>query len=149
MNSSMEGRVRHGQGKVVRIRDGLPHFATVEVTLCWPAQELSIAFDCHGQGWLGQGIIEEVSAEGYDDWKQGASLGIRYALARCSTLPCHITVTRIEGLTTDTNPTIVGIAAIQAVWSATEYKPSAEEHAFIEQLLSQSWQHVDSLADMI
>ncbi|HEY4386264.1 MAG TPA: hypothetical protein VGN34_17540 [Ktedonobacteraceae bacterium] len=92
-------------------------------------------------------VWQALANEGYDDWKQGALAGIKYALAQCHALPCHITITKIVGFTTDTNPTIVGGAAIQAVWAATNYEPSAEEKAVIEQHVFQSWQHADAIPD--
>jgi hypothetical protein len=148
MDHSPDERIRHSQGKIARIKKGLPYFASIVLTIYWPAQDFSIVFDCHGEGWIRQGTIEEVSAEGYDDWKQGALAGIRYALTKCNTLPCRINITSIMGLTTDTNPTIVAGAAIQAVWAGTEYEPSVEENAFVEQLVFQSWMsHFDSIPD--
>ena len=44
---------------------------------------------------------------GYDDWKQGAVLGAKFALAA---VKASSSVVEITGLTTDTNPSIVAAA---------------------------------------
>lgn len=137
-----------GQGKIARIKNGLPHFATIELYACFPVKKHIISFDCQGKGWTGQGTIEEVSTTGYDDWKQGALAGINYALAKCDHPICHITITRITGLSTDTNPTIVGGAAIQAIWQIFVYEPSHKEQAAIDRLIFNSFTYpVDHIPD--
>ena len=47
----------------------------------------------------------------------------------------------IAGLTTDTNPTIVGGAAVQAVWSALAYQPSSAQQEYVDQLVFQGFAH--------
>jgi hypothetical protein len=94
-----------------------------------------------GRGFVSQGYIEEVPEKGYDDWKQGALAGIAYALATSVDHPCQVTVTKIEGLSSDTNPTIVGGAAIQALWFAVEYAPSQEQMEHVDRLVFQSFSH--------
>lgn len=131
---------KYGKGKIARIHNGLLHFAEIELTIRCPAEEMAISFDCHGKGFTSQGYIEVVSAQGYDDWKHGALAGITYALGRCSDRPCNVTVTYLAGLTTDTNPAIVGGAAIQAIWSALQYEPLAEEQAHVNMIVFQSWE---------
>jgi hypothetical protein len=134
--------IKYGRGKIARIRNGLPYFAFVELTIRDPISEPIIEFECRGKGaGVSQGNIEEVPAGGrsYDDWKQGAFVGITYALARCAHAPCHVTITRIAGLTSDTNPTIVGGAAIQAAWTALEYSPTPEEQATVDDVVFGSY----------
>jgi hypothetical protein len=50
-----------------------------------------------------------------------------------------VTITKIDGLTTDTNPTIVGFAAILAVWQALEFNPSREMIEKLENRVFESW----------
>lgn len=133
--------VRRSEGRIARIRNGLLHFARVSLEVRFPAEETAINLVCQGRGFFSQGSLEEVPANGYDDWKQGALAGIAYALATSGVGPCQVTVTKIEGLTTDTNPTIVGGAAIQAVWSAVDYQPAREQLEHIDQLVFQSFSH--------
>jgi hypothetical protein len=103
------------EGRFLNQRDGKGYAARVTVRIEPHSDKPSIATACSGDGWTGQGCVEEVPAVGYDDWKQGAINGIRYALRAAHCLDCSVVVTRIVGMTTDTNPTIVGAAAIDAV----------------------------------
>jgi hypothetical protein len=140
--------VLHSEGKIACIRNKLLYFAVVHLEIRFPAEETSILMACHGRGFVSQGYIEEVPEKGYDDWKQGALAGIAYALATCVDRPCQVTVTKIEGLSSDTNPTIVGDAAIQALWSAMQYTPSREQMERVDQLVFQSFSHpVDYLPE--
>jgi len=138
--------MRQGQGKMARYQNGRLYFAEVALTVLCPAEATSIIFACSGKGFTSQGVVEDVPSVGYDDWKQGALLGIRYAMSRCGTLPCSVTVTSIAGLSSDTNPSTVGAAAIQALWSALQYVPSSEEQTHIEQIVlqsaAQSWDYL-------
>jgi hypothetical protein len=103
---------------------------------------------CNAGHSLAQDTSFVSTAEGYDDWKQGALAGIAYALATCVDHPCQVTVTKIEGLPADSNPTIVGGAAVQALWSAVHYTPSREQLEHVDQLVFQSFSHpVDYLPE--
>lgn len=103
------------------------------------SQEPGVRVDCTGAGWSAQGGLEEVPAAGYDDWKQGAGLGAFYALRVVRCPSGHVEVTRIIGLTTDTNPTIVGVAAALAVWQALGVDPPEIDLQRIEHLALTSW----------
>ena len=94
-----------------------------------------------GEGWIRQGDVEEVPSIGYDDWKQGAIIGAEYALKKAEAMDCTVIITRIVGMTTDTNPTIVGAAAINAVWQALNYVPEASEQNRLEAIVLNSWEH--------
>ena len=59
---------------------------------------------------------------GYDDWKQGAVLGAKFALAAVKA-SSSIVVVEITGLTTDTNPSIVAAPCAHAVWNALGVTP--------------------------
>jgi hypothetical protein len=115
----------------------LPRWAlAVEV----PASAPAIEFDCSGRGWLGQGQFEDVPAVGYDNWKAGATAGAAFALATAGIQSARIVFTRISGLTTDTNPSVVGAAAALAVWRALNFKPSNEVRARLEKIVFGSWE---------
>ena len=95
-----------------------------------------------------QGYIEDVPAHGYDDWKQGAALGAEYALEVAGGKARSVVVSRIQGLTTDTNPTVVGAAAALGVWEAVGYQPTPEQTRQIERHVFSSWQRpFDALPD--
>lgn len=128
----------YSEGRFVRQTKRAGYFAHIEMILYASVENTSIAFDCQGRGFYSQGYVEEVTAEGYDDWKRGAIAGIEYALKKCGKSFC-ITITKIEGLTSDTNATIVGAAAIEAIWKAASFQPSEEEKRRLEQLVLDSW----------
>lgn len=102
-------------------------FAQVEIDIKQDTVNEVINFKCDGEGFRGQGYIEVVPASGYDDWKQGAVIGIKYALNKCFMKKYSIDILSISGLITDTNPTIIATAAAYAVWNALDIKLSNDE----------------------
>jgi hypothetical protein len=128
-----------GRGKFAEFKSGLPHFAIVEVEMADSTAATMVEIRCTGQGWVAQGYIEEVSAEGYNDWKQGAVAGVCFALKELPSLQKVITITKIEGLTTDTNPSIVAVASAHAVWNALGHKPSDSALTRLEGVAFTSW----------
>ncbi len=115
-----------GQAKLARIHGGRPHFAEVALTLEVSTGATAIDFACTGRGFLGQGHVEEVPDLGYDDWKAGARAGVAHALSVAELPSARVTITRLAGLSTDTNPTVVGAAAAYALWSAAQFAPPAD-----------------------
>ena len=80
--------------------------------------------------------------------QQGAVAGVRHALQVVGRSDCHVTVAQILGMITETNPTIVGAAAIDAVWKALDYLPSPQEVEQVEQITFASSQLAhDALPD--
>ena len=121
-------------------RNGLPHFARVVLSVDTPSEAPGVTFSCSGTGFTAQGSIEEVPAEGYDDWKAGAEKGVVFALSAIAQSCCRVDIQRIEGLTTDTNPTIVGYVAAKAVWAAIGIHPPAEVDEKLLDLVFSSWE---------
>lgn len=72
------------------------------------------------QGWL-------------DAARKGALLGLKFAGATSSAASC-CEVVRIHGMVADTNPTLVAIATILAVWKALGFAPSAELSSKVQEL---------------
>ena len=60
-------------------------------------------------------------------------MGIRYALDIMQNLSYLIPIKIIEGTHDYTNPTVVAVAAMNALWKAFEYQPSPVLWAAIEQ----------------
>ncbi|MCX6951775.1 MAG: hypothetical protein NTV51_06365 [Verrucomicrobia bacterium] len=112
--------------KFARAKNGLCIFAEVAVELEASDSRLTVEFACSGRGFYSQGYIEEVPAVGYDDWKAGAKAGVLFALKIANRPSCEVRITKIEGLSTDTNPTAVGAAAAFATWKALEFEPPAD-----------------------
>jgi len=118
---------------------GCGYVAKVKLEIDQDADQPYISFRCTGTGWHGQGSIEEVPEEGYEDWKLGAYEGIKYALDRCDCPQYGVVVRRITGVMTDTNPILVGLAAADAVWIALGFKPPRLEAEWHKHLGLSSW----------
>jgi hypothetical protein len=119
--------------RFARYHGGRTYFARVTLAV-EPDAEVAVRFRCDGDGWIGQGYIEEVSATGYEEWKAGAKAGILFAL-RVAGAGGRVTVTKIEGLTTDTNPSVVGAAAALAVWECLRFSPDARTTEQMERVV--------------
>lgn len=92
-----------------------------------------------GQGFTGQGNIEEVPEIGYDSWKVAARHGLHYAFSLIDT---HWTVhiNKIQGrIATDTNPTIVGYTVLRAFFDKINYQLSDKQIETLEDFVLSSW----------
>lgn len=132
-----------------RVYRGLSHVAVVTLQLAEASEASGVTIRCTALPTVAsQGYIEDVPANGYDDWKQGAALGAKYALAVAGEKARSVIVSRIQGLTTDTNPTVVRAAAALGVWEAVGYQPTPEQIQQIERHVFGSWQRpFDALPD--
>jgi hypothetical protein len=128
-----------GTAKFARHANGLSHFAEVALEIEFVPGSTDIRCDCDGAGFIGQGYLEDVPASGYDSWKAGARAGVAFALAVAALPPARVTIGRISGLTTDTNPTVVGVAAALALWRAVGFSPSADVVARLDGAALTSW----------
>lgn len=131
----------NAEARFARICNGLPHFAKVALRLESPTTTPGIEFHCTGIGWVRQGCFEDVPQAGYDDWKAGAGAGVAFALSVATQSSTRVLIDRITGLTTDTNPTIVGAAAALAVWQALAFSPPPDILQRLEAVVFASWQH--------
>jgi hypothetical protein len=122
-----------------RYKNGLPYAAHIVLDVESPSPAPGTNFSCSGRGFTSQGYIEEVPATGYEDWKGGAEAGVSFALSAAGRSDCRVNVSKIEGLTTDTNPTIVAYAAALAVWKALGFEPAKELVERLEELVFSSW----------
>lgn len=139
-----EAKYSNAEAQIKRVRNGLLHFAEVALRLESPSTTAGIEFHCTGRGWIRQGYLEDAPATGYDDWKAGARAGASFALSvaavNCPVDTARVLIDRITGLTTDTNPTIVGAAAALAVWKAIPFLPPPDILQRLEAVLFNSWQ---------
>ena len=137
------------EGKFARIHKKLPHVARVTVRVADNLSGPNVTVRCTAAPVpFSQGNIEDETAEGYDDWKQGAVIGAQYALDVAGRTSTSVVISRIVGMMTDTNPTIVGGAAAYGVWLALDYSPTPEQIRQIEQVVLSSWQRpFDALPD--
>lgn len=132
------------QAKFARYRDGLPHFAEVEVEVDMWDRRSVVETRCSGMGWSAQGHVEDVPARGggyYDAWEAGARVGAMFAM-QAAEVNGRVSVVRISGLLTDTNPSIVAMAAALAVWRALGVeKPPSWAVETLESRVFGSWEH--------
>jgi hypothetical protein len=89
----------------------------------------------HSQGQ----IIDVPVDDSYLDWKQGAEIGIKYAAKKLNILNIKVRISSIQGLDTDTNPTIVAFAAINGIYQYHNYEISDIELQKMFELGKQSW----------
>jgi hypothetical protein len=133
--------IAKSEKKIARHKNGKGYFARVSLTVEYPSTSPNVDFCCSGCGFFSQGYVEEATAEGYDDWKAGAKVGVNFALSIAEMSNCQVVITKIEGLdATDTNPTIVGAAAALATWSALKFEPQKEAIDKLEMLVFKSWE---------
>jgi hypothetical protein len=64
---------------------------------------------------------------------------VKFALEAINKQNAKTVITHIEGLTTDTNPTIVSAAAALALWNALGINISEETEKNLEDYVLQSW----------
>lgn len=133
--------MRHGVAKFARQKNGLPYLAEVALGVSPDAQLWHIEFRCMGGGFTSQGAIEEASAVGYTAWKAGAAAGARFACTTAGLPRAHVIVSRVSGLSTDTNPSIVAAAAALAVWNAVGFTAAPSVVARMEAHVFSSWRH--------
>lgn len=124
-----------GVGKYARYKSW-GAFARVEVLVHDVSDDTPVvSFNCTGVGFTAQGHVEEVPPTGYDDWKEGAAAGAMFAL-RLSGLPARsVTVTKIQGLTSDTSPASVGAASALAVFNALALPVPTSFNSLIEEII--------------
>ncbi len=129
-----------GHARVARIADGMGHFAEVRLSVGKTStpERSRVQLFCTGQGFVGQGDLEEVPSEGLQDWKTGAETGARVAL-RYSGLSADVAVDAISNLSTDTNEWTVAEATANAVWSALGLNVDPQVLSRLEALVHRSW----------
>jgi hypothetical protein len=121
------------RGRFARQLNGRGYFGVVEVEIDPNSSITSIAVQTHGEGFTSQGYIESVPERGYESWKQGVVLGVAFALWTAGHPGCAVVITNIEGLTSDTNPTTIAAAAMDAVWKALAFTPEPGLTTQVEQ----------------
>lgn len=121
------------EGVFVRQIQPVGFAARVEVCLDLTMPTQAVKVDCPIEGFLDhQGESEQASTAQFEDWKQGAITGVRYALWAYLSPSIGVTITRIQGQKASTSPTMINAAAIDAVWKALHYKPEDEEWSPLE-----------------
>ena len=131
------------EGRFRRIHGGLPHCGIVELSVEPSDLPTNISVECSGTGWIRQGSLEDASADGYDDWKQGAVRGVEFALT-VADQRADVVIRRITGMVTDTNASVTAGAAALAVWNAFEFSPDQTVIATMESVIFRGWKRDNS-----
>ena len=126
---------RVGAGKYARYKSW-GAFARVELLVHDISDEPPVvSFNCTGVGFTSQGYVEEVPPIGYDDWKEGAAAGAHFAFRLSGIAARPVTVTKIEGLTSDTSPACVGAASALAVFNALDLPVPSSFNSLVDDII--------------
>ncbi len=129
--------------KWIKVRNGITLVGMVDLDIQKNESGENIIIENYsGDGFTSQGDIESVLEIGYDSWKMGAKNGLEYGF---SLVEGHWTVIikKIEGLSTDTNPTIIGYTALLAFLNGCEYKINSMETECLEKFVVESCKSTD------
>jgi hypothetical protein len=137
-------------GKFARWMGERGFFAEVAVEVESPSVTPGIELRLSESGWILQVYIEDIPVTGDRVWNEGARIGAEYALTVANTQSARVVITRISGMTADTNPAVVAAAAAMAVWTALKFSPTAEVIARVEAVVFNSWrQPPDALPQFV
>jgi len=127
--------------KVAKIQQGNPYLGEVHLTIELTTNEsLEIVENYQGNGFVSQGYEEVIAEKGEHTWKKGVLSGITYAYNKLiGNQGLKVTITRVSGLITDTNPTILGFAASRAILTKLEHTECKQDLAILENLVLNSW----------
>ena len=120
-------------GRFAKILGGIEHFAKIELLVDFTAQEKQVVF---APSLL---LEKEKHTKPFREaWMRGAEVGITFAMKQCNISSYIVTITKIEGTYVDTNPTIVGAAAIDAIWKLYHFE-DLEKKNMVEEIVRASW----------
>jgi hypothetical protein len=125
--------------KWTKVKNGIGYFAMVNIDV-FPNLEGTneIKERYRGTGFTSQGHIEEVPEKGYDSWKAGARSGLEYAFALIDS-NWTVQINKIEGLSTDTNPTIIGYTILRAFLDRINHELASTQIEKLEEFVLRSW----------
>lgn len=122
-----------------KVRNGIGTIAIVSIEVIPNENRNEIVEHYAGQGFSGQGHIEEVSAEGYKSWKTAAKKGLEYGFSLADTF-WTVHIRKIEGQAfIETNPTVVGYTILRAFLEKIGYPLNQEEIEKLEEFVMSSW----------
>lgn len=127
--------------KLLKVKKGKPFFAIVNLEVCKSDSRNEIIEEYCGEGWTKQGVIENVSNIGYEDWKKAVKKGLEFAFSK-SHEKWNVKIKKVEGrIGTDTNPTIVGLATILAFCEQANLNLDLDLKNEIENFTFKSWKN--------
>ncbi len=125
--------------KWTKIENGIGYAAIVNIDAISNSLNQNIVVTNYsGKGFTGQGSIEEVPNDGYNSWKLAAKLGLEYAF---SLTQQHwiVTINKIEGNHTATNPAVIGYTILRAFFSKINIELDSQKIETLERFVLSSW----------
>ena len=135
-----------------KVKNGLPHLGKTNLTLILTDKntlEIEENYPEEKPSGFSQGQAESISQEGYEDWKQGILNGIEYAYNKLTdNSGLKVIIESAYGLTTDTNPTIIGFSTSRAILDKLANCESQAELELLEEIVYSSWNYeFDAIPD--
>jgi hypothetical protein len=122
-----------------KAKNGISNFAVITLVINESNTDENFVNEYYsGDGFTSQGSIEEVPAKGYDSWKIGAIRGLEYAFSKTKKY-FVVNIISIEGISTDTNPTVIGYTIIRAFFDQINLESDNEEINKLEDFVVKSW----------
>lgn len=123
----------------VKIKNGIGSVAIVILNATPNTSQHAIEELYAGDGFIGQGYIEEVPAEGNNSWKVAARKGLQYAFSLVPNF-WKVQIHYIGGRAAlDTTPTIVGYTVMRAFLSNIKYELPQDQIEKLEEFVLSSW----------
>lgn len=129
-----------------KIKNGKSFLAVINLEISPNENQNEIIEEYTGKGWVGMGYFAAIPAKdeagkaGFSDWKEAVLKGLKFAFSKTQT-KWTVTIKKVEGLlVTDTNPTIVGYAAILAFCKQTDLELDADVIQQLENFTFKSWE---------
>jgi len=130
--------------KLGTIKNGKPFLGEVilKIELIPNSDKHEVIEKYNGKGFQSQGYAESIPQKGYNSWKKGVKIGIEYALRIINDYrKFKVTILKVNGLTTDTNPIILAYVSSRAILKEFEKKESEADLKKIEEIVFNSWNY--------
>ena len=120
----------------LKVKNGKFYFAFIYLEIEISDFRNEIIENFSGVGYSNHSI--DVGENGADNWKLGLRQGLEFALSLSDNF-YKITVNKLEGKITDTNPTIIGFTGILAFCKQSNNNLSEELLMKLESFVYSSW----------
>ncbi len=128
-----------------RTKNGLLYFGKVGLTLQLTENKKLEIHENYNEKELSnfsQGHLISLPKKGFELWKQGIKAGIECAYEKLNhQYGLKVIIENAEGLITDTNPTIIGFSAYNAILEKLPNSESKNEREELEKLVFSSWNY--------
>ncbi|WP_202700829.1 hypothetical protein [Flavobacterium sp. UGB4466] len=129
-----------------KIKNGKPFLAIMNLEISKNDNQNEIIEEYDGKGWVGMGNFVSIPAKDepgkahFRNWRKAVIKGLEFVFSKTDT-KWTVKIKKVEGLiATDTNPTIVGYAAILAFCRQTNLELDFDTSRKIEDFTFKSWE---------